>query len=101
MRKPKPTERAGREAGLCDSEAGELLCFVVETEEKRRIDDKMKLQVTLKRYTSNTHFNSLKSNVRRCHMVMSPELPPGHSNGQFSALSSTFFGKAWAVTGRY
>lgn len=61
----------------------------------------MKLKVTFTRHISNSHFNRLKCNVRQSHMVMPSELQPGYSNGQFTALSSTFFGKAWAVTGRY
>lgn len=61
----------------------------------------MKLEGTLKKYISNPHFNRLKTEIRQNHRVVSPELYPGNSNGQSNALSSTFFGKAWAFTGRH
>lgn len=61
----------------------------------------MKLKGTLKKYVSNPHFNRLKTKDRQNPRVVSPELYPGDSNGQSSALSSTFFGKARAFTGRH
>lgn len=92
----KPTKRAEGEARLCHSEAGGLLLyFAIKTEEgKRYMEDEMKLKVTLKRYISNPDFNRLKGKVRKSNMVMSPELQPRYSNGQFNALSSTFSEKA-------